>query len=542
MRELDKDKLRQEFIDLYRELDLKFLLNKIADKIRHYLNCAESSIFLYNERKDELYFEIATGDRQDELKKIVFKKGEGVVGWVAEQEKRLIINDCSKDPRFSPKTDLQTDFKTCSILGVPVIMDQKLLGILEAINKQDGKFDEADAEILEDIACYVTIPLQNAMFFKKITEETREKTQLIELGKIISRAFSLEEVFETIKQIIIEIFAPTEINVLVESQCKEYRLISKQTVPCEGTIDIEDTLVEADQVMFPLKSGQKRLGVLQIKTGKRMPEEMLSLIRGLSVFAAISLEKFEMATQMVEKEKIERELQIARNIQQSFLIAEKIDLKGMDVAYINLPSSKVGGDYYHIVKLREDETIFTIDDVSGHGIPASLLMAIFRTNFVYRIKKDKDMLVTLRHLNNLIAETTTPNHFVTSFTCKIDTKEKLLTYVRAGHNPPFICRGNKVIELKEGSHPIGWFINASYTTVEVQVKKNDLIVLYTDGLIEAENSKGEQFSAARFKEFIKANKHLDAETLKEKLIEALKNFVDSDSFEDDVTFILIKIL
>ena len=103
---------RKEFGDLYGVIDLNSLLDKIADKMRQYVNCRESAIFLYNAKREELYFETATGNRQDELKKIVLKKREGVVGWVAEEEKRLIINDCAKDPRFTSRIDRETDFKT----------------------------------------------------------------------------------------------------------------------------------------------------------------------------------------------------------------------------------------------------------------------------------------------------------------------------------------------------------------------------------------------------------------------------------------------
>lgn len=150
------------------------------------------------------------------------------------------------------------------------------------------------------------------------------------------------------------------------------------------------------------------------------------------------------------------------------------------------------------------------------------------------------MLITLSHLNNLIAETTDANLYVTSFTCKYNPKKRLLEYLNAGHNAPFLFRGNKVIELKEGSLTVGMFPGVSYTTAELNLKKKDLLVLYTDGLIEAENPEGEQFSYERFKEFFKSNNHLDVESLKEKLVTELREFVGKEYFEDDITFIIIK--
>jgi sigma-B regulation protein RsbU (phosphoserine phosphatase) len=250
-----------------------------------------------------------------------------------------------------------------------------------------------------------------------------------------------------------------------------------------------------------------------------------------------------MVTQMIEKEKIEKELQIAKEIQQSFLLNEDVDIAGVDVSYINIPSSEVGGDYYDIIELGADETIFTINDISGHGIPASLLMAIFRANFTYSIKKDKNMLSTVAFMNELIAETTDSNHYVTSFTCKYNSCTRLLQYINAGHTSPFLFRGKDLnaIELEAGSMVIGTFPGVAYSIVETRLKKNDILALYTDGLIEAENSAGEQFSCDRLKRFFQVNNRLDAESLKNKLIAELKEFVGKDYFIDDITFIIIKI-
>lgn len=542
---MDKEYLlSKELSELYSEIDLSSLLDRIAAKTRYYLNCEESSIFLYNSLKEELYFEIATGEKQEELKQIVLRKGEGIVGWVAEREESLIINDCSTDPRFTSKTDIKTNFKTRSILGVPVRLDSKLLGVLEAINKIDGKFDDKDKEILEHISRFVSIPLQNAMLFKKIIQEHREKDRLLELAKIISYSNNLDEVFIKLKEIICDIITPLAINVIVYSQGTDiiYRLLTNTTEEAyTGTRSVDETAVDDRSAFLPLKSRDKILGILELKVGKRIPADVISLIRGLAAFVAILIEKLEMQAQMIEKEKIEKELQIAREIQQSFLLNEPIALNGLDTSYVNIPSSEVGGDYYDIVKLNDNETIFTINDVSGHGIPASLLMSIFRTNFTYRIKKDKNMVKTISHLNNLIAETTDTNLYVTSFTCWLDREKMKIDYINAGHNAPFILREDEVIKLEEGSIVLGLFAGVSYKVAEIELKPGDLLVLYTDGIVEAENPVGEQFMLNRLVDFIKANRQYEAEEIKEMFIKELKGFIDKNYFEDDITFIIIKV-
>ena len=542
---MDKeDFFRKELSGLYAEIDLNSLLNKIAVKIRSCLECEEASIFLYDPQKEQLYFEIATGKKQDVLKKIILEKGEGIAGWIAGQEQPLIINDCASDARFTSKADRKTDFKTRSIAGVPVRLGNKLIGVLEAVNKINGEFSDDDREALEYISLFVAIPLQNAILFRKITRETRDKDRLIELAKSISYAVNQDEVFKKLKEIICEIISPLELNVMVKTQEKSnlYRLMDNTRETGEINISklIVDTTLDSREAVFPLRAKDRNLGLLEIKVEKKIAEEDIALIRGLTAFVAILIEKLEMQARMIEKEKIERELEIARKIQQSFLLNVPVHLNGLDAAYANIPSSEVGGDYYDILKLNDRESIFTINDVSGHGIPASLIMSIFRTIFVYRVKKDKNLVTTINHLNDMIADTTDSNHYVTSFTCHIDVRQNRLYYLNAGHNSPFILRGEEIILLDKGAMPVGMFPGTSYNIVEVSLEARDLLVMYTDGIVEAENPDGEQYSLDRFICFIKSHREISAEEMKEAFILELKNFIQNDRFEDDVTFILVK--
>lgn len=538
-----EQRFKQECIELYSELKLETLLDKIAAKICKYLDCREASIFIYDALKEELFVQIATGESQDVLKKMVLKKGEGIVGWVAEHNQGVIVNNCAKDPRFSASTDKVTGFVTQSLVAVPVFREAKLLGVLESINKISGKFSESDRLFMVAIAHFISIPLQNAILFNQVMSETRDKEHLIELGKIVSHSFSLDEVFGTLKTIISNIIVPLEVNVMVKSQQRTYRLVHNEKGPYQDK-DFAETAIDGRQVVFPLRADKDVLGYLEIKTQKKMPAEVVALIRGIAIFAAISIEKYEMHSRILEKEKLESELEIARKIQQSFLLNKKIVIPGLDISFINIPSSLVGGDYYDILMLNPEETIFTINDISGHGIPASLIMAIFRANFTYRIKKDNHMLTTISHLNDLIAETTEINHFVTSFSCCINRKKLICRYINAGHNPPLLLRQDTILEMDQGETVLGVFPHVPRHEEEVVLEQGDILLLYTDGVIEAENRQHCQFSVARLKSFLRECKarSWDAETVKDQLIQHLKKYVDKDQFEDDVTFIVVRVV
>ncbi len=399
-------------LDLYSEVNLGLLLKKITAGIRGYLASEEASIFIFDPEKEELTFETATGANEKELKRIILKKGQGAAGWIAEKRRGVIIDDCSRDPRHTALTDRKTHFQTRSLLGVPVLMGERLLGVLEAVNKKKGKFSQADLRLMTRMASFLAIPLQNAV-----------------------------------------------------------------------------------------------------------------LIR-----------------QMLEKEKIEKELQIARSIQQSFLQQDPVVFPGLDISFLNIASSKVGGDYYEIMPLGARQIVFSINDVSGHGIPASLLMAVFRSNFVFNLSHGGDIAATIGYLNRLLAETTAANLYVTSFTCKLDMASGDLDYINAGHPPPLVVRANATLLLDVGGLAVGMFAAAEHPVSRFHLEPGDILVFYTDGVIETANEKDEEYSRERLATAVTTRRSLPAAALQAALIEDLTNFSRRGGFADDVTLMVVKYL
>jgi len=405
-------RLKREMLDLYSEVDLDQLLEKITAGIRGYLGCEEASIFIYDPEREELSFQTATGEKAEQLKRIVLKKGQGIAGWIAEKRRGVIINDCSRDPRHTALTDQKTHFQTRDLLGVPVLMGERLLGVLEAVNKRKGRFSQADLRLLGRMAAFLAIPLQNAVFIR----------------------------------------------------------------------------------------------------------------------------------QMLEKEKIEKELQIARDIQQSFLRQDPVAAPGLDIAHLNIPSSKVGGDYYEVMPLNERETVFSINDVAGHGIPAALLVSVFRSSFVYGLRQGDDIAAVIGHLNRLLAETTEANYYVTSFTCKLDAGSGALEYINAGHPPPLLLRAGEVLGLEKSCLAVGMFSEADFPVARFPLRAGDTLVFYTDGVVEAADEKGEEFGRERLLASATAHAGLPAAGLQAALLEDILEFCGSDKFADDLTLMVVKYL
>ncbi|HSQ34489.1 MAG TPA: GAF domain-containing SpoIIE family protein phosphatase, partial [Candidatus Binatia bacterium] len=491
--------------------------------------------------KEELTFETATGENEKALKQIVLKKGQGVAGLIAAEKKGVIINDCPNDPRHTAMVDRKTLFQTRSLLGVPVLLEDRVLGVLEAVNKKKGKFSQDDLRVLEQMAGFLAIPLHNAVLFRAIRRETLAKERLIELGKRISASTDISGVLAALKEIICAEIQPLAASVHVSEEKKEYDLLASSSREQDAPECLGTTIGRVNS-RFPLRSEGSVLGFLDIQSEKMISAETAALFRGLAAFMAISLEKFRLYRQMLEKEKMEKELQVARDIQQSFLLQGPQEFPGLDIAFLNIPSSKVGGDYYEIIAPNDREIIFSINDVSGHGVPASLLMAIFRSNFVFQLQHGGDIAAAIGYLNRLIAETTEANLFVTSFSAKLEPGTGTLTYINAGHPSPLVVRGRELLALEGGGTVVGMFAAVEHPVSSFAMRPGDILLLFTDGVIEAENESNEEYSLARLGAVALAHRELPAAAIQAALIEDLRNHCLQQDFADDVTLMVVKYL
>jgi len=532
--------IRNEITSLYAEIDLHKLLNRIAETIRKHLHCEEASIFIYNPQKEELSFEIATGEKGDSLKKITLNKGEGIAGWIIAHNQPLIINDCATDPRFAAQIDRQVQFRTRSILGMPVSMGETQLGVLEAINKQKGVFTPRDRALLFTIARLVAIPLQNAILFKSILQESREKEQLIRLGKKISSSFAFNDMFSTFSHLIRDMIPAATIKVFVKSQGLIYDLLSGSAHPYPEhgqTIPYHP----GQRLRVPLDTLDRSVGFLELTGSHSIPDASVPLLQGCASFLAIAIEKQEMYRQSIEREKLARELEIARTIQQSFLQAQGLIINGLEIDYRLISSSAVGGDYYEVMELPDRKILVSMNDVSGHGIPASLVMSIFRANFIYHIRENPDLSGLLSHLNNILAETTDSSLYVTSFTGLIDRAAGEFTYINAGHPAALLIRDGSASELASNSMVIGIMAGVEFSKDTVAIHPGDLLVLFTDGLVEAENDREEMFGPTRLAEFICAQGDAPASDLTQRILDELRRFTGKEAFADDVTLMLVRV-
>jgi len=243
-----------------------------------------------------------------------------------------------------------------------------------------------------------------------------------------------------------------------------------------------------------------------------------------------------------EKERLVREIEIARGIQQSFLPDSVPIILGIDIAAVTVPARMVSGDFYDFIPVEKDKWGVVIADVSGKGVPAALFMALSRTLMRASATVAFSPSEAVNHVNTLMLQDSKASMFVTLFYAVIDAQPKTFRYANAGHNPPIFIKGstNNIIFLKAQSAPLGVVSDIQVTTEEIRLKKDDIIVLYTDGVTEAVNDNEERFEMERFQQVLLESRNLTASQIINSIEKKVASFVGTQPQFDDITLMVIK--
>ncbi|MDD1706174.1 MAG: SpoIIE family protein phosphatase, partial [Methanoregulaceae archaeon] len=252
-----------------------------------------------------------------------------------------------------------------------------------------------------------------------------------------------------------------------------------------------------------------------------------------------------------ESEELERknaELRVAAEIQQSFLPDEIPRLEHFDIAAKSVMAKVVGGDFFdvipfEVIPMGKDQLGILIADVSGKGIPAALFMALSR--IVVRVNATwyrQQPAEAIRNANATIAADSKGGMFVTLFYGILDAQERSLTYVNAGHNPPIIFRGanGTFSDLPATGMAIGAIPDAVYTSGRVVLEPDDIMVLYTDGITEAENAAQEMYGEDRLRETIAGARTLTAAGIMAAILESVQGFTGGTPQSDDITLMVVR--
>lgn len=296
------------------------------------------------------------------------------------------------------------------------------------------------------------------------------------------------------------------------------------------------------EMVAPIIANDEIVGVFDLESDRfnAYTEDDLQVLLLLTSQVAIIVEKAMLHEQLVEKKRLEAQLEIARQVQLTLLPARHPQLEGFDISAYNFSTEEVSGDYYDFVRIYEDQLGLVIADVSGKGVPAALLMAFLRASLRAAIHTGYAPNISMAKVNYLLWESIENNQFVTAFYGVLDATNRTLAYTNAGHNPPLLMDKDGTGRfIERGGLPLGMFADARYYEYYLPIELGQTLVLYTDGATEAANGSGEEYGRERLEQAVRDARGQSARDLISFIYRDVLAWTEGRGVSDDVTFVVV---
>src|SRR5229473_1492848 len=243
-----------------------------------------------------------------------------------------------------------------------------------------------------------------------------------------------------------------------------------------------------------------------------------------------------------QRDQLLQDVELAAQVQRMFLPIRRPSIAGLEIAGIMQPVRGVGGGYYDYIPIDEHTIQVVIADVAGKGVPAALLMSATAAAVQLEASEKRDMLEVVDRLNNGIYSVSEGNRYVTLLLADIDARSHSLRYVNCGHNPALLLQAktHDVVPMNSSCFPVGMFDSVGCEINRADLAAGDILVLYTDGITEAENPQGEEFGMERLSALIQSSYMLSADGLMNNILETATDFCREVGFNDDVTILVVK--
>jgi phosphoserine phosphatase RsbU/P len=311
----------------------------------------------------------------------------------------------------------------------------------------------------------------------------------------------------------------------------------------DGSLDQKTGYRTRSMLCVPIRNRrQKIVGVLQLlnKTNGAFGAGDLDFLSGISDHMAIAMENATLHMELLEKQRMEDELKLGREIQGRLLPQAPVDVIGTQLAALSLPCYEVGGDYYDFIELPDGDLGLAIGDVSGKGVSAALIMSTVQAALRVAAPIEDDLAHLVQRLNSLVFRSARGRKYATFFFGRYTPSTGLLRYVNAGHNPPFIAVDGQLEELSSTGKPIGIFPDSTYHERAAEITPGATLFLYTDGLNEAEDPDAKEFGYDRLREMFANVHHLDVAEVPARILTAVTHFERGARATDDKTIVVMR--
>ena len=554
-------------------LEYDELMKNVLRLVVRAVDAEAATVFRFDPAYQDLRVRFYSGD--DEPRQMTIPIGRGFVGWVAQHNQPVLNNDPQHDERYSHEIEEKQGVKIRSILCYPLNLQGKFFGVIEALNKRTGAFDQSDLDTFNVLSDQIALAIRNAQLYRISRRQALQRKTLFDVSKQLMSPLTLDEVLHNI---LVALQKVVDFNAggiyLIDHKSGDVESITsvgyEKVLEADLRMKIGEGIVGSvartgrpelvsdvsrdaryinarpetkSEIVVPVLSDARKIGVLNLESDRlnAFTDEDMEILTTFASQAAISIDRARMYKYILEQKKIEEQLSIARVIQKTFLPSAVPKIAGYDLWGANISSGEVGGDYYDFIHIVENQLGIAIADVSGKGIPAALIMASFRASLIAEIRNNYAIRSICSKVNNLLCESLEPENYVTAIYGVLDSKNSILTFSNCGHNPGLLIRADgSVEELAEGGIILGTRPNALYEERPIYIARGDMFCLYTDGVTETENAHGSQFETDRLIDLLKRHRDLSAAELGATIIDTVNSFARDGAPSDDLTLVIVK--
>ena len=566
------------------------VLETILSELDRNLPVDISAIWLLED--NELYLAACHNCNEDLLEQLLYEKPDAYENLLTVMESDQPVIRKPGDPIWV--TGMAAGFdQGYSGLAVPLRVGEQPFGVITLSHRTPGRYGHEAQAMTTTFASYAAVAIENARLYDTAQEQAYASAALLQVAQAVVSLSDLDEILGTIIRIMPilvgieraalyqwnadkEAFLPSQEYGLSEEDEAEFwqrafppgefafldacrdeigglracQLDADGQRGLQAWISLDPTkevnLGNPNAFLFavPIAVKDALYGVMLIEEaagGLRFRARRLEIITGIAQQAALAIQNDMLQKEMVVRERLETEVQLARQIQQTFIPETLPQLSDWELAARWKTARQVGGDFYDVFDLPDNKLGLFIADVADKGVPAALFMALTRTLVRAAVIEAASPAEALKRVNDLLIPDTKQGMFVTAVYAVLDMDKHELTYVNAGHNPPLWVRSDGVVEkLTRTGVALGAAEDVNYEQRVIPLEKEDNILLYTDGLTESYNIDGEFFGEERLIRALQTNLCSSAHDLMDVIEKSLLDFVQDMPPADDLTMLVLR--
>ena len=551
-------------------LDLDRLLTGVAKVITRVVPAQLFAILLHSERRQGLRIRYSMGHRQELVKRLLIPLGEGITGQAAATREPIMVRDVRKETSYLNAMDAVR-----SEMAIPMMARDKLVGVIDFQSTEVGAYTIDDVALMRLIASRIASAIDNARLYRRVDLQHRTLRTLTKTSQGFSSILDLDELLGTVAESVKALMDYDSFIIwLLDEQKQVLRKRVSISLDGEAEMDeipisvgvtgsaarlrrpmrVEDTAADPryiashpnlrSEVAVPLMLRDRVIGVMDLES-HRLNYYSMDHVRTLALLApqvASAIENARLYEEIAAREqRMDKDLQAARKLQSLLLPSEAPELPGLDIAVGLRPAREITGDLFDFFEYDNGQAAIVFGDSSGKGAAAALYAALVSGLLRSLGRRPRRPAELLQALNNALTERRAEAQYVTLLAMSWDAPARKLTIANAGGLPPIICRGDELLDLHAEGVPAGLLQARVYEEMAADLQAGDLVVLTSDGILDAMNELGEEYGRERLGAAIRSCCHLPVKEIVQALYSAVQTFSGSAPQFDDQTVLILRV-